>query len=121
MGQGRIYVQVMADAINGGIMTLDGSNGGGSQGSYWLLWDSNGYQSLGWYWTETPITSWWNSHYNDPQIVGEGADYSNDAEGLSDWIKEHEITNLDGALSSWDNSDKWDFIVKHSLYGCMNA
>lgn len=105
MAQGQIYVQVDANAVNSGIMTMDASGGGHTEGSYWLHWDENGFQSKGWdltHWDETPLKSWWATNHGE---------YSNDSSGLSQYLADNPNVNLDEALGNWTN--KGEFVDKY--------
>ena len=108
---GQVYVEIDASVVNNGIMLLEASGGGQEGVTSWINWNSEGYMGIGWFWRETPITSWWESNYNNPAYVK--GDYTSDEQGLSDWIASERIENLTDALGNWDNDAKNDFLKSH--------
>ena len=108
MAQGQIYVQVDANAVNNGIMTMDASGGGDhTGGSYWLHWTEIGFQGHEWssYWDETPLKLWWEEHH-----IEFGYDDSTVA-GLTNYLTNHPDANLDNPLENW--STKGTFVGRY--------
>lgn len=99
---GAVYVEVDASMVNNGIMTLSES-GGQTAGTYWIYWDANGYISQGWYGEQTPVMAWWRG------VAGDMG-YSTDEAGLSAAISAGDIQDLNDALGSWSNEEKWAFL-----------
>lgn len=108
MAGGNTYVPVTGDVANNMARNLPGSPGGGGAdvNGFWLNWTASGYTSNGWYEDETPILEWWNE-YNAT------LDYSDGIDGLSRWITEQNITNLNVFFNSWDDYSKGNFIYTH--------
>ena len=110
---GQIYVAPVARVTDND--TGIGGSGGGSEfaGGY-LLWTDKGFTGKGWYWNETPISDWW--HLNHGNFISDsGESYSDDAEGLGQYIREKNITELNDAFAGWAPRDKMTFIYANGL------
>lgn len=127
MAMGRVYVAPTANSADIPSV-LNSSTGGITDGNYWLEWTVSGFTNQGWFLTDSqsPLGAWWSSNHNNVNVVGDQGNapeggYLNTEEGLSAWITNERVTDLNTALGSWNNSLKWDFIQTHSLYNCMDA
>ena len=118
---GEIYVEVTADIVNGGIMTLgtSGNIGDGSDtGYYWILWNYNivgdqyisgGFAGISWYWNDpyNYIDDGWKQS-SQAAIYGDGED------GFKKYLIDNpNLENLDFILKEWPNEDKAKFMEQH--------
>lgn len=104
---GQVYVEVMADVANNGIMALD-SSGGGTSGSYWLRWTpEGGFTGTGWEsaWSSSnvPLSNEWSSN------PAEG--YANTYDGFLSYVANIGDGNLNRWLdgAGWTNEEKYAF------------
>lgn len=111
---GRVYVPVGGSTTGGGISFFSaGSPGGGSETSYWLYWNENGFTGLGWRtaWDSKycPLKAAWQSNHMN---------YSSDLDGFEQYVAtlgaEGNLNEyLDGAPGGWDPFDKQDMIKEY--------
>ena len=116
MGQ-PIYVEVSAEMVNSGIMTMAAS--GGEEGAtYWINWNQNGFISQGWFWGDQNVplsVNWGNYPYSG---------YGTTQEEFMRYIEEVNPDNLNAWLgSSWTNEMKWNFIQQNLAVftGCTSV
>lgn len=111
-----IYVEVDANVVDGGIMTLAGTGGViDDQGGYWLYWSiDDGFQNGVVEWDSlTPYieqTGW--SEFavgeNAPKDPDTGQNYSTDYTGFYKYLTIERPSNLDSILGNWPT--KSDFV-----------
>ena len=90
---------------------------GGSSGdtvTYRIGWTAEGgLTGEGWFWNETPITTWWKDNYKKlNEELGE-----NYTEEQSSFIRyAARVDNLDDAFSSWLPEQKLAFLIGHEEF-----
>lgn len=106
---GQVYMQVSAEVVDGGIMTMAAS-GGGSTGSYYIGWTpTGGFTGTGWEiaWNSenTPLAEAWTAN----PVQGYDGDYA----GFTKYVEEVQPDNLnswlDQAPQGWSDNEKYDF------------
>ena len=105
---GYVYVTVGGNAVNDGIMLMNGSGGGDTGGSYRLAWTNvGGFTGTGW-------ERAWNSRYVplkgawiDHPAEGHDATYS----GFLSYVANDAINDLSEWLdhAGWTDAQKYDF------------
>lgn len=109
---GQVYARVTAEAVNSGIMMLNGSDGHIEEGgSYWINWtNTGGFTGTGWAlaWESeyVPLKAQWTANPVSPEYEG--------YEGFFRYVSNPEVTELDTWLGShWTDDMKWDFMQKN--------
>ncbi len=96
----------------------DSNIGGGTGGSvtYWLTWSANGFTGNGWFISEVPpLSEWWGNNYKRL-----GYDQPTEANFI-DYITINNPDNLDDVLGGWNNTQKFAFLITHSVFGYDDA
>lgn len=126
---GQTYARVSASVLNEGINTLDVS-GGDTTVTVAISWTVEGFTGSGWFWNDANnlLDDGWRTIQGNEATQkkdGSGAAYSNDEQGLKDYISQNNITNLDDVFAMWNNDEsKSDFMIEHLgddiPRGCFN-
>lgn len=115
---GQTYARVSASVLNEGINTLDVS-GGDTTVTVAISWTVNGFTNSGWFWNDANnlLDDGWRAiqgNEGTQKIDASGVPYSNDEQGLRNYITEKNITNLDDVFAMWNNdASKSAFIITH--------
>ena len=114
---GEEYIGVYAATVDNGISTLDasgeiGSGEGGTEGTWWLLWDysvvgeivTGGYTNISWHWgvNNNYLTQSYNEKY--------GSTYGYDEEGFKKYLAAEQPKTLNELLGGWPYQSKVEFV-----------
>lgn len=116
-GYGETYVEVDANAVNGGVMTMAASGPdippeGGESGTWTLFWrydeTSGGFTGVSWYFENQHNKLddiWMNTNPVDPQ----GNPYKSTNEDFQRYLNDYNVQDLDEYFKYWTDSSKGQF------------
>lgn len=111
---GQEYVTVRATEVT---REYNNASGGSSDDTvtYRIGWTAEGgFTGNGWYWGETPITTWWEANFEGLNTEL-GENYTKDQSSFERYAAR--VDNLNDAFNSWGPEQKFAFLIRHEEFG----
>ena len=113
---GYVYVTVGGNAVNDGIMLMNGSGGGDTGGSYRLQWtNEGGFTGTGWegawHSSNVPLQRAWSDAPATGFGFGSGTKYPTAWASFLAYVSQPSVTDLSTWLDNagWNNAQKYTF------------
>ena len=107
---GQEYMTVRATEVT---REYNNASGGSHDDTvtYRIVWTAEGgFIGHGWYWGQTPITTWWKANY-ERLNTEHGENYTEDQSSFQRYAAR--VDNLNDAFNSWDAGLKFFFLANH--------